>query len=119
MTLLSRMHANVFGATQDGQIVPGTKVDGMIINQRVKFNEDGLINHLEQELDSGILRKMDMMVRQSQSDVALMESEAYSSFTMRYVALLLGAVAVLLSLGAVFWKQGRVDKGPALLENAS
>merc|ERR1712129_492178 len=88
MTLLSRMHANVFGATQDGLIVPGTTVDGMILNQRVMFNEDGLIHQFEQEFDSGILRKMDMMVRRSQSDAALMESEAYRGFTMRCVALL-------------------------------
>jgi len=118
MTLLSRMHANVFGAAQDGQMVPGTKVDDMILNQRVKFNKEGLIHHFEQEFDSGILRKMDMMVKQSQSDIALMESEAYSSFTMSSVTLLLGAVAAVLILSALFWKQGKAGKGYTLLENA-
>jgi len=90
----------------------------MILNQRVMFNEDGLINHLEQEFDSGILRKMDMMVRQSESNVALMESMAYSPFTMPCVALSLGAAAAVFILGTIFWKQGKVGKGPALLENA-
>merc|ERR1740130_1569352 len=78
-TILTRMKANFVGVSQAGQEVAGTNQNGMVLNFRYKFNHDGLVSHLEQNFDTGMVRNVDMMVGQSAGDANLMSSGFMSS----------------------------------------
>jgi hypothetical protein len=53
---------DMVGVASTGQHVPGTYVQGMVSNSRYTFNEEGKIEFMESEFDSGILQAYNHMV---------------------------------------------------------
>jgi len=58
---------DMVGVSSTGEHVPGTHIHGMVSNSRYMFNEDGKIQFMESEFDSGALQADNHMVLRYES----------------------------------------------------